>query len=150
MNFMNKYIRSASTCVNSMNFSDSSPCSAVATYHFLRVRVSAMRMQVPYKYMTFIHNFWDWSAIWPKSNLGLQATITLKVGPFHAYAPFPVLMPFLECMQEVVFCEGVQHHLQFYLDHLNCAKMVAFQFYLQSQKQKICVGPNQVSRVGGL
>jgi hypothetical protein len=28
--------------------------------------------------------------------------------------------------------------------------MVAFQFYLQSQKQKICVGPNQVSRVGGL
>jgi hypothetical protein len=45
-------------------------------------------------------------------------------------------------MLEVMFCVGVQHRLQFYLDHLNCAKMMAFQFYLQSGKQRKigCVG----------
>jgi hypothetical protein len=35
-------------------------------------------------------------------------------------------------MLEVLFCEAVQHRLQFCLDHLNCVKMTAFQFYLQS------------------
>jgi hypothetical protein len=40
-----------------------------------------------------------------------------------------------------VFRVGVQHRLWFCLDHLNRVKMAAFQFYLQSGKQK--------SRVGG-
>jgi hypothetical protein len=40
-----------------------------------------------------------------------------------------------------MFCEGVQHRLRFCLDHLNCVEMAAFQFHLQSGKQK--------SRVGG-
>jgi hypothetical protein len=35
-----------------------------------------------------------------------------------------------------VFCEGVQHRLRFCLDHLNCLKRAAFQFCLQSRKQK--------------
>jgi hypothetical protein len=30
-----------------------------------------------------------------KLTLGLLATITFEVVPFHAYAPFPVLLPFL-------------------------------------------------------
>jgi hypothetical protein len=34
-----------------------------------------------------------------------------------------------------MFCAGVQHHLWFCLDNLTCVKMVAFQFYLQSEKQ---------------
>jgi hypothetical protein len=34
-----------------------------------------------------------------------------------------------------VFCEGVQECLWFCLDHLNCVKIAAFQFYLQSGKQ---------------
>jgi hypothetical protein len=35
-----------------------------------------------------------------------------------------------------VFCEGVQHRLPFCFARLNCAKMAAFQIYLQSGKQK--------------
>jgi hypothetical protein len=35
---------------------------------------------------------------------------------------------------EVVFSEGVQHRMPFYLDRLNCVKMAVFQFYLQSGK----------------
>jgi hypothetical protein len=35
-----------------------------------------------------------------------------------------------------VFCEGVQHHLLFSLDHFNRVKMAEFQFYLQSGKQR--------------
>jgi hypothetical protein len=70
-----------------------------------------------------------------KLTLGLLAIITLEVDPFCTYAPFPVLLPFFKFHLEIVFCEGVQHHLQFCLDHLSCVKMAAFQFYLQSGKQ---------------
>jgi hypothetical protein len=35
--------------------------------------------------------------------LGLLATITLKVVPFHMYAPFPELLQFFKCILEVVF-----------------------------------------------
>jgi hypothetical protein len=55
--------------------------------------------------------------------LDLLATITLEVVPFRAYAPFPALLPFLKCILEDVFCEGVLHRLRFCLDHLSCAKM---------------------------
>jgi hypothetical protein len=30
-----------------------------------------------------------------------------------------------------VLCKGVQHCLWFFLDHINCVKTEAFQFYLQ-------------------
>jgi hypothetical protein len=43
---------------------------------------------------------------------------------------------FLKFILEVVFCEAVQHRLRFYLDHLSCVKTAAFQFYLQSGKQR--------------
>jgi hypothetical protein len=36
----------------------------------------------------------------------------------------------------IVFCYGVQHRLQFCLDHLSCVKMAAFQFYLQPRKKR--------------
>jgi hypothetical protein len=32
--------------------------------------------------------------------------------------------------------EDVQHRLKICLDHLICVKMVAFQFYLESEKQR--------------
>jgi hypothetical protein len=35
-----------------------------------------------------------------------------------------------------MFYERVQHRLPFCLDPLNCVKMMALQFYLQSGKQK--------------
>jgi hypothetical protein len=35
-------------------------------------------------------------------------------------ALFPALLPFFKYILEHVFCEGVQHCLQFFLDHLNC------------------------------
>jgi hypothetical protein len=75
------------------------------------------------------------AAIWSKKLiLRLLATITFKVISFCAYAPFPALLPFLKCILEVVFCESVQHRLRFCLNHLNCVKMAAFPFYLQSGK----------------
>jgi hypothetical protein len=45
-------------------------------------------------------------------------------------------LPFLKRILEAVFCEGVQHRLEFCLDYLNCIKMATFQFYLQLGKQK--------------
>jgi hypothetical protein len=71
-----------------------------------------------------------------KTTLGLLATITFEVVPFRAYAPFPALLPFLKCILDVVFREGIRHRLRFCLDHLNCVKMAAFQFCLQSEKQR--------------
>jgi hypothetical protein len=50
--------------------------------------------------------FGDWCC-----HLGVLATITLQVVPFQVYAPIPGLQQFLECILEVVFCEGVQLHL---------------------------------------
>jgi hypothetical protein len=79
-----------------------------------------------------------------KLTLGLLAAITVKVVPFCAYARFPEFLPFFKCVLEVVFCEGVQHCLQFYLNHFICVKMVAFQFYLQLGKQKSRVGGDDI------
>jgi hypothetical protein len=44
---------------------------------------------------------------------------------------------------------SVQHCLQFCPDHLSCVKVVAFQFYLLSGKQKSCLGPRKLNRVSG-
>jgi hypothetical protein len=44
-----------------------------------------------------------------------------------------------------MFCEDVQHHLRLCLNHLNCVKIAAFQFYLQVGKQKSRVGRGQQS-----
>jgi hypothetical protein len=71
-----------------------------------------------------------------KLTLGLLATITLKVVPFHMYALLPTLLSFLKCILEILICEGVQYHLRFCLVHLNCVKKVAFQFCLQLEKQR--------------
>jgi hypothetical protein len=50
-----------------------------------------------------------------KLTLGPLAIVTLEVAFFNAYAQSPTLLPFLKCILEVVFCDGVQHHLQFCL-----------------------------------
>jgi hypothetical protein len=62
------------------------------------------------------------AVIWLKTNFGL-AILTLKIVPFHSYALFPGILPYLKRIPEVVFCESVQHHLQFCLDHLSCVNM---------------------------
>jgi hypothetical protein len=54
-----------------------------------------------------------------KLTLVLVAAITLEVAPFRAYAPFPALLPFLKCVLEVLFSEGLQHHLRSCIDKLN-------------------------------
>jgi hypothetical protein len=59
-----------------------------------------------------------------KLTLGPLATITLKLVPCHAYELFPELLSFFKSIQEVMFCEGVRHHLQFCLNHLNCVKII--------------------------
>jgi hypothetical protein len=72
-----------------------------------------------------------------KLTLGLLATITLEAIPFNKYSPYPALLPFFKFILEIVLCEGVQHRLQFCLDHLRYVKMAAaFQFELQSGKQR--------------
>jgi hypothetical protein len=70
-----------------------------------------------------------------KLTLGLLATITIEIVPFRAYAQFQSSAIF-ECILEVVFSDGVSHHPRFGLDNLNCVKMAASKFYLQSGKQK--------------
>jgi hypothetical protein len=77
------------------------------------------------------------AAIWPRTNLGSSGHHLPRSSPLlHVSTPFSALLPFFKCILEVVFCEGVQHHLRFYLDHLSCVKMAAFQFYHQSGKQR--------------
>jgi hypothetical protein len=71
-----------------------------------------------------------------KLTLGLLATVTSEIAPFHMCAPFLVLLQFFKCTPEVVSFEGVQHCLLSCIDHLNCVKMAAFQFYRQLGKQR--------------
>jgi hypothetical protein len=71
-----------------------------------------------------------------KLTLSLLAIITLEIVPFRVYIPFPAFLPFFKCTLGFVFFEDVQHRYRFRLDHHNCIKMVAFQFYRQSEKQK--------------
>jgi hypothetical protein len=70
------------------------------------------------------------AATWSKTNFGPTGH-ALKVVPFCAYALFPAILPFIKCIMEVMFCEGVHHHL-----HLNCVKMAAFEFHLQLREQR--------------
>jgi hypothetical protein len=74
------------------------------------------------------------AAILSKLTLGILATTTLEVVPFCTYAPFPVLLPFLNTFWKSVFRECVHHHLQFCLDHLSAVKIVALLFHVQSGK----------------
>jgi hypothetical protein len=62
-----------------------------------------------------------------KLALNLFATITLELVPFRAHAPSPALLPIFKSILEIVFFVDV-----LYLDHLNCVKIAAFQFYLLS------------------
>jgi hypothetical protein len=76
-----------------------------------------------------------------KPTLGLLAPIIIEVLTFHAYAPFLELLPFLKCILEVVFCEGLQHFPRFCLHHLNCAKMAVVQFiFIRGNKKVRWVG----------
>jgi hypothetical protein len=63
------------------------------------------------------------------------ATFTLEVVPFLPYAPLIALLPFLECVLEVVFCEGVSAACDS-ASITSIVKMEVFQFYLQSGKQR--------------
>jgi hypothetical protein len=54
---------------------------------------------------------WTGAAIWSKTNFGPTGHHHLEEVPFHMY----VLMPFLKCILQVVFCVGVQHCLRFCL-----------------------------------
>jgi hypothetical protein len=77
------------------------------------------------------------SAVGSKNNFGLTGHHQLRSSPWPQCV-CTVLMTsaiFFKCIPEVMFCKSVQHRLRFCLYHLNCVKMVIFQFYLQSEKQ---------------
>jgi hypothetical protein len=77
-----------------------------------------------------IHNLRDWCChLVKKPTFGLMAAITLEVVPSASAI-------FFKCILEAISYEGVQHSLRFCLHYFSCVKMAAFQFYLQSGKQK--------------
>jgi hypothetical protein len=63
---------------------------------------------------------------------GKKLSFGLRV---YAYALFQAILPFFKSILEVMFFEGIQHHLQFCLDRLNCV-ILAFQFYLRLEKER--------------
>jgi hypothetical protein len=70
--------------------------------------------------------------------LGLLATITLKAVPFCIYTPFPSASAiFLKCMLEIMFCEGVQHALQFCPDHLSFVRMLGNRKVTRAKSDKL-------------
>jgi hypothetical protein len=111
--------------------SHKSKCEYSRTISFITISFISMWwiMDIQLQYDNL---FWGSKRQLIKTNLDLLATITLVVAPFHAFAPFPALLPFFKCILEVVFCKGVQYRLWFCLDLFNCVKMMAFLFYLQS------------------
>jgi hypothetical protein len=74
-----------------------------------------------------------------KLTLDLLATINLEAVPFRAYAPSLAFLQFFKCILEVMFCEGVQHHLQFCFSHIISVKTADFQF-LSSIREREKVG----------
>jgi hypothetical protein len=67
---------------------------------------------------------------------GQKLTLDLRPPSPSRVCTVPSASAIFKCILEVVFGEGVQHRLHFYLDHLSCVKIAAFQFYLQSRKKK--------------
>jgi hypothetical protein len=82
-----------------------------------------------------IHNFRNWCCHLVKITLGLL--VYHQSSPLPRICTVPSVSAMFTCILEVVICECVQHRLQFCLDHLNCIKMAAFQFYLA-----LCKRPN--------
>jgi hypothetical protein len=86
--------------------------------------------------ITAVHHLWDWCCS--------LVTVTLEVGPFCTYPPLPALLPFLKCILDIIFCEGVQHRLRFYLDHLICVKVAVSSIGKAQESRK---GPSQANGV---
>jgi hypothetical protein len=59
-----------------------------------------------------------------KLTLGLMATINLETVPFHTYAPFPALPPFLNSSWELCW-------------YLNCVKMATSVLFSIEEQRKI-------------
>jgi hypothetical protein len=78
------------------------------------------------KHYIVIHKSGTDAAIWSKTNFGPTGHHHPQSSPFLHVRTIPTASAILEVM--------------FYLDHLNCVKMAAFQFYLQSGKQKSMAG----------
>jgi hypothetical protein len=84
-----------------------------------------------------------WSII---SGTGAAISSKTNFGPTGHYRPWsspllhlctvPRICAIFTLILEVVFRVGVQHCLWFCLNHLNCVKMAAIQFYLQLEKQR--------------
>jgi hypothetical protein len=89
------------------------------------------------------------AAIWSKTNFGPTGHHHPRSSPLPHVCTVPSTCTIFLMHSGSLFCDGVQHHLRFCLDHISCVNTAVFQFYLQSGKQKRCGGPSQASRVGG-
>jgi hypothetical protein len=69
---------------------------------------------------------------------GSTACSETNFGPTGRHlAPFPALLPLFQCMLEVVFWEGVQHRLRFFLDHLIVSKWRPSSFIFNQGNRKL-------------
>jgi hypothetical protein len=76
------------------------------------------------------------ASIWTKRNFGLTGHHHPPSSPLLNVCAVPSASAIFKCILEAMFCESVQYHLRFCLDHFNCVKMAAFQCYFQSGKQR--------------
>jgi hypothetical protein len=74
--------------------------------------------------------------IWSKTNFGHTGHHHPQSSSLPCVSTFPSASAIFKCLLEVLFCEGVQHRLPFYLNNLSCAEMAAFHSHLQSGKQR--------------
>jgi hypothetical protein len=85
---------------------------------------------------------WTWyvsgtsAVIWSKTNFGPTGHHYSRISFMPPVCTVLSASSILKCILEVVFCKYVEHCLRFCLHRLNSFKMVAFQFYLKSQKKR--------------
>jgi hypothetical protein len=82
--------------------------------------------------------FGSGAAIWSNINFGPTGRHHPLSSHLSRAYTVPSAFAIFKCILEVVFYKCVQHRLRFCLDHLKCVKMAAFQFNLQSEKQRSC------------
>jgi hypothetical protein len=85
------------------------------------------------------------AAVWTKTNFVPLGHHSPRSSSLPLICTVPSDPDIFKCILEVSFCEGVQHRLRFYLDHLNFVKTAAF----QAGKKRKVLG-SQVIRVGWL
>jgi hypothetical protein len=65
------------------------------------------------------------AAIWSRTNSGPTGHLHPRSSPLPRVSAIQSASAIFKCILEVVSCEGVQHRLRYWLDHLSCVKISA-------------------------